>query len=63
MDYEIRIWKDPKKMPVISPKKADGRLSGMALGLISVDVIMKNMSNRKTKSLILDDDVSTLILF
>ena len=29
MDYEIRIWKDPKKMPVISPKKADGRLSGM----------------------------------
>ena len=30
MDYEIRIWKDPKKMPKIEPQKAKGRLEQIA---------------------------------
>ena len=29
MQYEIRIWNDVKKMPVVTPQKAAGRLEGM----------------------------------
>ena len=30
MQYEIRIWKDAKKMPIIIPRKAADRLGGIA---------------------------------
>ena len=29
MDYEIRVWKEAKKMPKLEPKAAKGRLEAM----------------------------------
>ena len=41
----------------------EGSMSLTALGLMSVDVIMKKMSSRNTRSLIDEELVSILILF
>ncbi len=54
MDYEIRIWKDPKKMPKIEPQKAAGRLEAMANKVKSTANMLGGVSSGANPDILID---------
>ncbi len=54
MDYEIRIWKDPKKMPNIEPQKAAGRLEAMANKVKSTANMLGGVSSGANPDILID---------